>query len=310
MINERIKMGRKGVILDIQKFSIHDGPGIRTTVFLKGCPLNCLWCHNPESKNFKPQLSYDKNKCIMCRKCEAVCPEKVHKFQNNIHYTDYPACVLCGRCIEVCPAGALSIYGKVMSVDEVIKEVEKDKKFFYNTGGGITISGGEPLSQTEFSGALAKAAKERGIHVTVETSGFATKENIEKIADYTDLFLFDYKVSDDELSEKLIGTKDLNKILENLDLIYSKKKDIIIRCPFIPEYNITEKHFRKIAELEKKYPDLLGIEILPYHNFGKNKADNTGGKYEVDVKMPGDDEIEDWLMKFRKLGCKKVFRKK
>ena len=303
-------MNKEGVILDIQKFSIHDGPGIRTTVFLKGCPLNCLWCHNPESKSFNPQLSYDINKCIMCGKCETVCPVKAHKFEKNIHHIDYSVCTLCGKCIEACPAGSLSIYGKVMSVDEIIKEVEKDKTFFDNTGGGITISGGEPLSRIEFTLALAKAAKEREIHVTVETSGFAPQESMEKIADYTDLFLFDYKVSDNELSEKLIGIKDLGKISENLDLIYSKKKDIIIRCPFIPEHNITEKHFRQIAELEEKYPDLLGIEILPYHNFGKNKADNIGDKYEVNVKMPDDEEIEKWLMKFRKFGCKKVFRKK
>ena len=303
-------MDIKGVILDIQKFSIHDGPGIRTTVFLKGCPLNCLWCHNPESKSFNPQLSYDINKCNMCRKCETVCPVKAHKFEKNVHHIEYSACTLCGKCVEACPAGSLSIYGKVMSVDEIIAEVEKDKSFFDNTGGGITISGGEPLSRIEFTLALAKAAKEREIHVTVETSGFAPQESMEKIADYTDLFLFDYKVSDNELSEKLIGIKDLDKISENLDLIYSKKKDIIIRCPFIPEYNITEKHFRQIAELEEKYPDLLGIEILPYHNFGKNKADNIGDKYEVNVKMPDDEEIEKWLMKFRKFGCKKAFRKK
>ena len=303
-------MDIKGVILDIQKFSIHDGPGIRTTVFLKGCPLNCLWCHNPESKSFNPQLSYDINKCNMCRKCETVCPVKAHKFEKNVHHIECSACTLCGKCAEACPTGSLSIYGKVMSVDEIIAEVEKDKSFFDNTGGGITISGGEPLSRIEFTLALAKAAKEREIHVTVETSGFAPQESMEKIADYTDLFLFDYKVSDNELSEKLIGIKDLDKISENLDLIYSKKKDIIIRCPFIPEYNITEKHFRQIAELEEKYPDLLGIEILPYHNFGKNKADNIGDKYEVNVKMPDDEEIEKWLMKFRKFGCKKAFRKK
>ena len=303
-------MDRKGVILDIQKFSIHDGPGIRTTVFLKGCPLNCLWCHNPESKNFQPQLSYDANKCIMCGKCETVCPVNVHKFENNTHCTDYSKCILCGKCVESCPVNALSIYGKSMSINEIISEVKKDKKFFENTGGGITISGGEPLSQQEFTAALAKEAKEQGIHVTVETSGFASKESVERVAEYTDLFLFDYKVSDDELSEKLIGIKDLNKILENLDLIYSKKKDIIIRCPFIPKHNITEKHFRKIAELEKKYPDLLGIEILPYHNFGKNKADSIGDKYEVEVKMPEDSEVDSWLVKFRELGCKKVYRNK
>ena len=262
MINERIKMGRKGVILDIQKFSIHDGPGIRTTVFLKGCPLNCLWCHNPESKNFKPQLSYDKNKCIMCRKCEAVCPEKVHKFQNNIHYTDYPACVLCGRCIEVCPAGALSIYGKVMSVDEVIKEVEKDKKFFYNTGGGITISGGEPLSQTEFSAALAKAAKERGIHVTVETSGFATKENIEKnielvenlcrIADEKNITVSQlahaWALSKGDDIIPLIGTSKVKHLKNSIESqnIFLNKEDIEKIEAAVPQDKIFGESLRKM----------------------------------------------------------------
>lgn len=303
-------MDRNGIILDIQKFSIHDGPGIRTTVFLKGCPLNCLWCHNPESKKYKPQLSYDNSKCVMCGKCKTVCPVNVHKFDNNKHYTDYQQCILCGRCVETCPTGALSIYGREISVDKIIAEAEKDRKFFENTGGGITISGGEPLSQIEFSTELAKEAKKRGLHVAVETSGFTSRENIEKIADYTDLFLFDYKVSDAGLSEKLTGIKDLNKILEILDLIYTKKKDIIIRCPFIPEHNITEKHFTKIAELEKKYPDILGIEILPYHNFGKSKADNIGDKYEVDVRMPSEEEIEGWLRKFKNLRCKKVYRSK
>ena len=303
-------MDRNGIILDIQKFSIHDGPGIRTTVFLKGCPLNCLWCHNPESKKYKPQLSYENIKCVMCGKCKTVCPVNVHKFENNKHYTDYQQCILCGRCADTCPTGALSIYGKKMSVEKIIAEAEKDRKFFENTGGGITISGGEPLSQIEFAAELAKESKKRGLHVAVETSGFTSRENIEKIADYTDLFLFDYKVSDAGLSEKLTGIKDLNKILEILDLIYTKKKDIIIRCPFIPEHNITEKHFTKIAELEKKYPDILGIEILPYHNFGKSKADNIGDKYEVDVRMPSEDEIEGWLRKFKNLGCKKVYRNK
>ena len=303
-------MGEKTLILDIQKFSIHDGPGIRTTIFLKGCPLNCLWCHNPESKSYGAQLSYNEEKCIMCKKCEKVCEAGVHVFENNIHKVNFSKCVLCKKCVEACPVNALSIYGREMSVDEILDEAEKDKDFFKNTGGGITISGGEPLSRIDFSLELAKGAKKRGLHVAVETSGFVNAKSLEKIIDYVDLFLFDYKVTDKELGKELIGTGNLDKILENLDLIYSKKKAIIIRCPFIPEHNITEKHFRQIAELEDKYPDLLGIEILPYHNFGKNKADNIGDKYEVNVKMPDDEEIEKWLMKFRKFGCKKVFRKK
>ena len=303
-------MGEKTLILDIQKFSIHDGPGIRTTIFLKGCPLNCLWCHNPESKSYGAQLSYNEEKCIMCKKCEKVCEAGVHVFENNIHKVNFSKCVLCKKCVEACPVNALSIYGREMSVDEILDEAEKDKDFFKNTGGGITISGGEPLSRIDFSLELAKGAKKRGLHVAVETSGFVNAKSLEKIIDYVDLFLFDYKVTDKELGKELIGTKNLDKILENLDLIYKRKKDIIIRCPFIPEYNVTEKHFAGILELEKKYPDILGIEILPYHNFGKSKASNIGEEYEIEVKMPDEEEIERWMTKFKKMGSKKVFRKK
>ena len=303
-------MGEKTLILDIQKFSIHDGPGIRTTIFLKGCPLNCLWCHNPESKSYGAQLSYNEEKCIMCKKCEKVCKVGVHTFENNIHKVNFSKCVLCRKCVEVCPVNALSIYGREMSVDEILDEAEKDKDFFKNTGGGITISGGEPLSRIDFSLELAKGAKKRGLHVAVETSGYVGTKSLEKIIDYVDLFLFDYKVTDRELGKKLIGTDNFDKILENLDLIYKRKKDIIIRCPFIPENNVTEKHFTGILELEKKYPGILGIEILPYHNFGKSKASNIGEEYEIEVKMPDEEEIERWMTKFKKMGSKKVFRKK
>ena len=303
-------MGEKTLILDIQKFSIHDGPGIRTTIFLKGCPLNCLWCHNPESKSYGAQLSYNEEKCIMCKKCEKVCEAGVHVFENNIHKVNFSKCVLCKKCVEACPVNALSIYGREMSTDEILDEAEKDKDFFKNTGGGITISGGEPLSRIDFSLELAKGAKKRGLHVAVETSGFVNAKSLEKIIDYVDLFLFDYKVTDKELGKELIGTENLDKILENLDLIYKRKKDIIIRCPFIPEYNVTEKHFAGILELEKKYPDILGIEILPYHNFGKSKASNIGEEYEIEIKMPVDEEIERWMNKLKEMGSKKVFRKK
>ncbi|KAB2844878.1 MAG: glycyl-radical enzyme activating protein, partial [Melioribacteraceae bacterium] len=181
--------GTNGLVFDIQRFSLHDGPGIRTTIFLKGCPLDCAWCHNPESKSFKRQLSYNENLCTSCMECSKVCENNVHSFVNGKHIVDFDACELCGKCVDVCPSGALQIIGKEYSADEIISLVLKDKKYFENSNGGVTISGGEPLAQFKFTKNLLVKAKKEGLHTAVETCGFAKEQQYLEILPYVDLFL-------------------------------------------------------------------------------------------------------------------------
>ena len=208
------------MIFDIERNSYVDGPGIRTTVFLKGCPLSCVWCHNPESQSFEKQIMFYKSKCIGCGKCREVCP-------NNLKSCDF-----CGKCELYCPADARKICGKEYTIDEVLKEIVKDKPFYENSGGGVTLSGGEPLAQYDFSLELLKKAKENGIHTAIETCGYAEKSKILEIAKYVDLFLFDCKETNPELHKKYTGV-DNKIILDNLKALSDAGSKIILRCPII-----------------------------------------------------------------------------
>jgi len=184
----------KGKVFNIQRFSIHDGPGIRTNVFLKGCPLRCLWCHNPEGLSRESDIEFIPKKCIGCGRC-GVCPNDCHKFNDGLHYYDRSNCIKCGTCISHCVTEALQIAGKDYTVDEVMKEVESDAMFYEESGGGMTLSGGEPLFQSEFATELLRTAKERGIHTAIETCGFYSEDVLRKAIPYIDIFLFDYKVT-------------------------------------------------------------------------------------------------------------------
>ena len=186
------------IVFDIEKFAVHDGPGIRTVVFIKGCPLHCRWCHNPESQSFEPELLFDSGKCTMCGKCVSVCPQNCHSITDGKHSFNRADCIQCGKCPESCPAEALKAVGRKMSVSEVMAEVEKDRVFYQNSGGGITLSGGDPLAHFAFSSALLKAAKASGIHTAVETSGFAPWERIDELLPLVDLWLWDIKLMDEE----------------------------------------------------------------------------------------------------------------
>ncbi|GAM75948.1 pyeuvate formate-lyase activating enzyme [Vibrio ishigakensis] len=195
----------QGIVFDIQKFSVNDGPGVRTAVFLKGCQMKCVWCHNPESMSIKKQLSFNQSKCQSCGECAKVCPKGVHSFVEGKHEVKFDDCDACGLCVEVCIHRALKIYGQEMEVEQVYNEVAKDEIYFNKSGGGLTLSGGEALKQFEFSLALAKKCKENGIHVCVETNGASKPEHYQAIAPHVDLFLFDYKATGDKLHKELTG---------------------------------------------------------------------------------------------------------
>ncbi len=289
-----------GTVFNIQKFSLNDGPGIRTTVFLKGCPLNCIWCHNPESKKIYPELFYVPNKCIGCTLCLSVCPNNCHSFLENTHIFNRDTCTLCGKCATVCAPKALEIVGEEKSVEEVLKEVLKDKPFYENSGGGVTISGGEPMANPCFTYELLKAFKENGLHTAIETSGFGKKEDFIKIAPLVDLFLFDYKETDPKLHKEFTGVSN-ELILENLKMLDDLGNKIILRCPIIPGYNDRKEHFEGISNTANSLKNILEINIEPYHPLGKSKAEQLGKVYILnDLTFPEDKTVEEWMEDIKK----------
>lgn len=284
-----------GTIFNIQKFSVNDGPGIRTTVFLKGCPLRCIWCHNPESNSIKQELFYDEKKCILCGKCAAVCPKGCHSFAEEKHIFDRSKCILCGKCAQVCMTNALETVGYRQEVAEVIKEVMKDQVFYETSGGGMTISGGEPLYQAEFTYELLKAAKEKGLHTCIETCGYANEDNFRKIADLVDIFLFDYKETDPQKHREFTGVSN-DLILQNLRMLDDLGAKIILRCPIIPTLNDREDHFSGIAQTANSLKNILEINIEPYHPLGSGKTTMLGRQYALsDLTFPENDTVQKWI---------------
>lgn len=293
----------KGTIFNIQKFCVNDGPGIRTTVFLKGCPLKCIWCHNPESQSGKQEIMFYKDKCVNCGRCAAVCENGCHSFDNGVHKLERKNCVKCFACTQT-GCEALEKVGQEISTDEVIDEVLKDKIFYDNSGGGITLSGGEPLFQFEFSMDILKKAKENGLNTAIETCGFATEEKIKEISKYVDLFLFDYKETNSELHRKFTGV-DNTDILKNLALLNKMGKNIILRCPIIPGLNAREEHFKGICDTANKFEHILHIELEPYHSLGENKYISLG-TCERKFSLPAEEEKQSWLSKISSATYKKV----
>ena len=283
---KRSKIMLSAMIFDIERNSYVDGPGIRTAVFFKGCPLSCVWCHNPESQSFEKQMMFYKSKCIGCGKCREVCPNHLQ------------SCDFCGRCELYCPADARKICGKEYTTDEVLKEIVKDKPFYENSGGGVTLSGGEPLAQYDFSLELLKKAKENGIHTAVETCGYAEKSKILEIAKYVDLFLFDCKETDPELHKKYTGV-DNKIILDNLKALSNAGSKIILRCPIIPGFNDRAEHFKGISETAEKFIGIEHIEIEPFHPLGESKY-SALGRETADIPVPSGKTVDKWI---KQIGC-------
>ena len=286
---------QKNIVFNIQKFSINDGPGIRTTVFLKGCMLDCLWCHNPESKSPKPQLFFTPKLCIGCGACVKVCPNGVHAFlENGEHRIDRTKCTSCGSCVEAC-VGALTMSGKEMTVDEILREVMKDKVFYDNSGGGMTVSGGEPLRNPKFARALLKGAKEKGLHTCIETSGFAKWEDIETLIPYVDLFLWDVKESDSRRHNEYTGVPR-ERFLENLHKLDRAGAKMVLRCPIIPGHNDRPEHFAAIAALAEELQNVQRIDVEPYHPLGKSKSESIGKIYALpELSFPAEETVQEWI---------------
>jgi len=270
-------MGLKATLFNIQKFSLYDGPGIRTTLFFKGCPLSCLWCHNPESMVTRPQRLMHPSLCIDCGRCRSVCLS--------------PPCTGCMRCAQVCPTGAIELCGRTYTLEEAAEAALADR-FFYKKDGGVTFSGGEPLLQAEFAAALAEKLKGEGVSVAVDTSGFAQWDKFEMLLPHTDLFLFDIKAFDEELHKKLTGVSN-RLILDNLQRLCDRDARIFARIPVIP--GINEGELEAIAAFIAPLP-LEDVELMAYHDTARDKYASLHKAYPLpDVPVPTREDIDRWI---------------
>lgn len=275
-------------IFDIQRGSYVDGPGIRTTVFMKGCNLTCKWCHNPESQCAKPQRMFYQNKCVSCGKCTTVCPNGALTF-DNAPVLNPEKCTLCGKCALWCPADAISICGKVMDTETVFREVRKDKAFYDTSGGGVTVSGGECMLHPDFVAELLSMCKADGISTAVDTAGNVPFDSFEKVMPFTDIFLYDLKCVSKSVHRKFIGVVN-NRILDNYKTLISLGKRVIVRVPMITECNANDEEFPKIAAFLNEYrPEK--VELLPYHALGENKYRALGLEPEI-FHAPSKEDME------------------
>ena len=293
------------MVLDVLRCSLNDGPGIRTTVFLKGCPLSCIWCHNPESQAPQPVLWFNQGRCVQCQRCVAACPHGVHRFDAETHVIDRSRCVACGACVAACPTQAMEIKGRRMTVRQVMAEVLKDVEYYRSSGGGLTLSGGEPMLQFEFTQQLAHAARDRQIHTAMETSGIGPEKQYLAIAPWIDLFLFDYKGTDSAGHLRHTGV-DNRRILQNLETLYAAGARILLRCPLVPGINDSDDHLEAIASLGKHHPRLAGIEIMPYHAMGNEKARRVGMPVTLNLPNAGPAEKQRWQNTLTSHGCEAV----
>lgn len=267
---------RTGIVFDIKRFAIHDGPGTRTTLFLKGCPLRCSWCHNPESIDPKPQLMFFEHTCIQCGRCYSVCPEGALELRENgerVYHRD--RCTRCGSCVEACYAEALVMRGREMTVDEAVEELKRDLPFYRNSGGGITLSGGEPMHQAAFSTEVMRRCKEEGLHTALDTSGLARWELYEAILPHTDLVLYDFKHADPAMHRRYVGA-DNRLIHENLKRIAETGTDIEVRMPLVEGVNDCDDDAHAAGRILAQLPGIARVELLPYHQLGEAKYRQLG----------------------------------
>ncbi len=280
-----------GCVFNIQKYSLHDGPGIRTTVFLKGCPLDCWWCHNPESRRLGREIMSWPSRCMGCGSCADVCPTGAITMVEGVAIIDREKCNLCGKCAEVCGAGAKEVVGEELTVAQVMAEVMKDSVFYEQSGGGVTFSGGEPLMQPEFLEQLLLKCKEEELHTALDTCGFAPWSVFERIIPLTDLFLYDVKMMDDEKHRQYTGASN-RLILDNLRKLAATEGEIWARIPIIPGINDDHQNLVQTGEFLAEI-GLRDVNILPYHSMGEDKYRRLQEDYRLkDLKPPTDDAMK------------------
>ena len=307
---------RQGRIFDIERFGVVDGPGIRTVIFIKGCPLKCQWCHNPESQSMEKEIIFSEELCIKCMECEKVCKDRaiVFKKTNSKTIREYIAkkCTLCRKCIEVCPKKAIEIVGYDISAKLLVKEIIKNSAFFRRSGGGVTLSGGEPLAQLKFCKSVLRLCREEGIHTAIDTSGYRKWENISEILPLTDLFLYDVKHINNKKHQEHTGISNY-LILDNLKkLVVAKKNipfEIVVRIPVIPGFNATKGELFDILSFIKELKAIDSVEILPFHKYGASKYkklfrmwETTGGVDKVSPELLKEIEKEG-----KRIGLKLIF---
>lgn len=271
-----IRNTQTAVILNIMRFAVHDGPGIRTAVFFKGCPLSCWWCHNPESQSFQPEILYSADRCRFCGSCAAVCP----------HHTIVPAadCTHCGACVDSCATEARALAGRSMTVGEILSEIERDTIFFDESGGGVTFTGGEPLAQPAALEALLHACRERRIHTAIETCGAAPRETLLRLCTLADLVLFDVKLTDNVRHREFTGAPNTN-ILENLAALTRSHRNVMVRMPVVPGVNDRAEDIHGLASLLARL-QLQNVELMPYHRAGAEKYRRLGREYRLPETLP------------------------
>lgn len=299
-------MKTKGTIFNIQKFSVNDGPGIRTTVFFKGCPLHCRWCANPESQMVRTQLFHDEKKCVHCMHCMDICPVKAVSLKDGRITVDHLTCDACGKCVQECPGSALKKEGYETDVDAIMKEVMQDIDFYEESGGGMTISGGELFLQWEFAQALLKAAKDQGLHTCIETTGFTTQEILDQVMPYVDLVYFDVKHHDCSRHMKGTGVKNAG-ILANLKHLIDSGKDVLPRIPVIPGFNAELSDAKGFADVLKQ-AGAKRVQLLPFHQFGENKYDLLGKDYGYrDIPALHREDLQEYIEIMRNEGMDAFF---